>query len=602
MQRGRMRLQRRAQTHNRSNPRMNRIQKLSGGRLLLLVLLMLAAFLIYLPPESGIALTIQPDSSEYSICLSNLFEHGRFGFTLNGEWYPSRYTPWFSLFCLSPAYFFCGGNVLCLHYAILFFALVLLTAVWKIGAKTGLGRMSVLPMILIIFTPDFLFYSRVVMTEIPYAALFSVSALAFVRFANSEDYSLWHCLLIGGLIAWTGMVRFSGFALLMPFALLLLLKDIGWQRKLSLIATLSAPIAVAQSLGAVYNWLVFGSPFRSGYHYWLPIPSDFSELTFNLSYVLPCVCYYLRQPIIQISMVFLLVGLVACVLALRTGRNRNFVLLYVYVSIHSMVLLALYTAYYFRDTRFFLAISLCSVLLLFIAVSEMLAGISKPWRSALVVLVFSGSLVALLQTKSRYLPYAIERTSLLALAQLSSAILPPESVVLQRGDPNIMDYYGFRDKQLILYPLNREFDYVSNMTATQSIAPYCKRPEKCYPGIKPELVASGICKLPFPGTFKETPEEVSAYIAKGKRVFVAGVFRDKEELDGVTSRMEGMGLKLIRFGTWRLPGIEPNQVRHVYDKLLFGDRSMDSRQEITVTYYEIVKRGHGREGDSIQGT
>ena len=130
------------------------------GNLILCGMLLLAAFLIYLPSDLGMSLLIAPDASEYSICLANLFEHRRFGFTLNGEWYPSRYAPWFSLLCLTPAYLLSGGNVLCLHWAILVFALVVLFVVWKIGAVCGLGRMAILPSVLLMLMPDFLFYSR----------------------------------------------------------------------------------------------------------------------------------------------------------------------------------------------------------------------------------------------------------------------------------------------------------------------------------------------------------------------------------------------------------------------------------------------------------
>ena len=137
-------------------------------------LLGLAAFLIYLPSELGAALTIPPDSSEYSICLANFFGHGRFGFVLNGTWYPSRYAPWFSLLCLTPAYLLSGGDVLCVHWAILVFSVMVLVAVWKMGRMCGLGWMAVLPPILLMFTPDFVFYSRVAMTEIPYSALFVI--------------------------------------------------------------------------------------------------------------------------------------------------------------------------------------------------------------------------------------------------------------------------------------------------------------------------------------------------------------------------------------------------------------------------------------------
>ena len=45
-----------------------------GRNLVCAGLLLFSAFLIYLPSELGAALTIPPDSSEYSICLVNLFD------------------------------------------------------------------------------------------------------------------------------------------------------------------------------------------------------------------------------------------------------------------------------------------------------------------------------------------------------------------------------------------------------------------------------------------------------------------------------------------------------------------------------------------------
>ena len=54
-----------------------------------------------------------------------------------------------------------------------------------------------------------------------------------------------------------------------------------------------------------------------------------------------------------------------------------------------------------------------------------------------------------------------------------------------------------------------------------------------------------------------------------------------------------MGLSLKIFGIWNVPKIEPNPLRHFYDRLLFPGYDMDSRPEITVIYYEIVvAEGH----------
>ena len=64
----------------------------------LLSFLSATGFLLHLPSELAVSLAIPPDSTEYAMGLANLFGHGVFGFTLNGEWYPSRYAPWFSLF------------------------------------------------------------------------------------------------------------------------------------------------------------------------------------------------------------------------------------------------------------------------------------------------------------------------------------------------------------------------------------------------------------------------------------------------------------------------------------------------------------------------
>jgi len=585
-------------------------------------LLAIAAFLIYLPSQLGAALTIPPDSSEYSICLANLLEHGRFGFTLNGEWYPSRYSPWFSLLCLTPAYLLGGGNVLCLHWAILVFALAVLFVVWKMGRLCGLGKLSILPPVLLMFLPDFVFYSRVAMTEIPYSALFAILGLVFVRFVNSKRMSARSCFIIGLLVAWAGLVRFTGFAIAIPFGIAVLLKNmeciehteastslestisciswlklisrlkVGWNRKLLLLAAIGLPICLALLANAGYNWTVFGSPFRSGYHYWCSVPVDFPDLTFNLGNALNAAEFLLTQPIIWISLVFGVVSLAFAVYAISTrsfARYKNFLLLEGYVFVHTAVLVVMYLGYYWIDTRFFLPVSICSVPLFFIALNGLLQRFGSRVRLVLSILAFIVCLVFVVKSSNRYLYIVLGRQVWLSEAQVSGTVLPEGSVAIQRGDPNIVEFFGFRDKGLVLFPVSREnFDYVSDMVAPVSIAGHCQKPDSCWQKIIPSLVDSGICRLPFLHVFKETPNQIQKYLHEGKRVFILQDMYFKEEFESIKSQIEEMGMTLKLFGAWNVPGIPPNPVRHLYDKLLFPGGAMDSRPEITVAYYEIV--------------
>ena len=173
-------------------------------------------------------------------------------------------------------------------------------------------------------------------------------------------------------------------------------------------------------------------------------------------------------------------------------------------------------------------------------------------------------------------------------------------IVLQKGDSNVLEYFGLKDKGLFLFHLNRRnFDYVSQMIAPQRITKLVKTPDYFIPLIIPELVESGVCGMPFPVVFDERPELVKEFISNGKRVFFLRDMFFKEEYDDFKMRIEGMGLVLREFEVWNVPGISPNPIRHLYDKLLFPGYSMDSRPEITVAYYEVVPTD-GAAGSSLR--
>ena len=571
-----------------------------GRNLVCAGLLLFSAFLIYLPSELGAALTIPPDSSEYSICLVNLFDHGRFGFTLNGAWYPSRYAPWFSLTCLTPAYLLSGGDPLCFHWAILFFSLALLIMIYQFGKKVGLGRASIVPPVLLMFLPDFVFYSRVVMTEIPYTALLAATTLFFVKFASARSHSRWLCLGAGVLVAWLGMVRVTGLPMLLAFLAVLVIKRKGWRLALGRALLTSAPVAAYIFANLSYNYFAFGSFFRSGYKYWASVPCDFPKLMFNLDNVDTVAYMMTHEAVGLLTISFVLLTLI-CYLLIISGRfggvrsNSWFIMMTSYLFLQTIVLIVLYGGSYWADTRFFLPLTICFIPLAFFAVVKMFLVKVGPFirtltSVVLVVLCF----VAMHNASTRYLYMTVGRPIWLAEAQISGAVLPMGSIVMQQGDPNVLDHFGFKSKGVALLPIRRDFDYVKYMTAPRQITDIVPTPKSVEEMIIPELVASGVCGLPFPHVFEESPDVIQKYVSDGKRVFLLqGHFYNKDYFNGFKSRIESMGFTLKLFGVWNVPEISPNPVRRLYDQFLFPGYSMDSRPEITAAYYEVVvAEGH----------
>ena len=564
------------------------------GRISCLGLLFLAAFLVHLPSELCVSLAIPPDSSEYSVCLSNLFEHGKFGFTLNGEWYPSRYSPWFSLFCLSPAYLFFWGDVFALHWAVLVFSLVYLVLAYKLGESVGLGKWAILCAMLPLFIPDFVFYSRMIMTEIPYTALLAASALAFVRFADDESPSLLFCLGAGALVAWGGAVRPTALPMLAPFALVVFCWRCGWRRKIASIVLLSVPALSYLVANLTYNKCVFGSPFRSGYHFWAAVPCDYPDIAFNVRYVLENVVKYLCEPVTAItatSVVFVM-AVAVFVLNGRFGgirRNRHFLLISGYVLFQGLVLLSLYCGYYWCDIRFFLPLMLCVIPLVLWAVALLFGGVETTSAKVALLLITVVCVCCMRFITPRYYYMVGGFTNTIVEAGISNAVIPDKSVVLQGCNPLFLDYLCPKGKRLEHFPLHRGFDYANTMVAPTPINNLSPRPVSCWQRIVPELVTNGVCRLPFPRTLKENPEKIKEIIDSGERVFVQrGCYPAAETRAALGTLLSLKGIALKAYGSWEVPAIEANPVRHVYDRYLFPAFSMDTRPLLQSYYHELV--------------
>ena len=246
-----------------------------------LVLLFFLVLLIkgFLP---GVLLAPTPDSVEPFAGALRMCQGEKYGFVLNGEYFPSRYSPALSFLLMPLLYIFpspAGAGA-----AIGFWAMVLMLFVVLLFHKDKEYGGTALACGLLFMVPCFLEYCGSSMTEIPYAALLFVMLWLFRTMLDSEGDDPKLFLWYGISAALCGFLRMTGYPMLFLPALFLFI--LCRQKKKFFVRSwlfLLLPSCLTSAFSGIFNWLVFGSPFRSGYHFHTPVPYDFPQMLFSLS-------------------------------------------------------------------------------------------------------------------------------------------------------------------------------------------------------------------------------------------------------------------------------------------------------------------------------
>jgi len=230
--------------------------------LLLVPLLILSFSYLYASPE--FAANLPQDAVDFVLPALNLVEHGSLATTCYGQ-HPPPAHPFGMPLLLAPAYLIFGhfpGNGI---YSILFFALGAVTTVYFIGRRLG-GRVCGCFAALFLVTHNgFRKYAAKIMSEVPSIFLLALILLWMLRLRGRSRTSWGYCG-IGTLVGLAIAVRWDNALVLVPtFALLV---HDSW--KCSLKRGVYVGIGLILWLVALgfYNYAHFGSPLRTGYHYW----------------------------------------------------------------------------------------------------------------------------------------------------------------------------------------------------------------------------------------------------------------------------------------------------------------------------------------------
>ncbi|HEV2293676.1 MAG TPA: hypothetical protein VGR35_07460 [Tepidisphaeraceae bacterium] len=479
-----------------------------GGRAahVVLVLLLLGCALVRFwraPVDAGGRLTT-PDGAEYALAAHRLAAHGTLDIELAGARFPSRYPPLFSAM-LAPVYFVAPGEIGNAIVVVLGFAMLMVGAAcvlgWRIAGTWGAATASMA----VIFHPLIAEFARTIMSDLPVAALAVVGLAVFLRLKRPAEHHSqgWTWLLAGLIVAIAAGLRpLAGFFLL-PFLALLVLS--GRRGVVVRFAALLGPMLLLGVVTGIYNHDRFGAWWRTGYHFWCPIPYEFPHLTWSWRFLEDNARLFAR-PILGLTVIGGLAGITSLFVrkhATGPGVAAFFVLAALPISVAHL--------YYFHvETRFHLAlVALCCVagaagLILWLPRCVR----SRPWGA--VVLAAMGLALAR--------PPQDVHGSYRESAQYLATYVPPGATLVTGADPVQLDPLVLRPARRQWVPVWRRQNYAGHAIAPQPIQ--LPETEVLWPGTHraPALMTAG-AREAVAWTATERPDLLAKRMAGGPGVF-----------------------------------------------------------------------------------
>jgi 4-amino-4-deoxy-L-arabinose transferase-like glycosyltransferase len=240
----------------------------------------------------GVELMPWPDGVEYAAQAVNIDRGLGPVLHFGGYSYPSRYTEGYPLM-LAAAWPLVGHDAARLFLATMAMALIAIAAIYVL-ALWLFGRMSaVVAAIVLALSPVFLTYSTLVMSDVPTLMVTILAAIALAATSSREEgndsldppgLALW--IVFGLLAGFSVMIRPTSATILAGLVVCVALVP---PRKLRAIASalvaFGAGFIVPIVVQLCENAIHLGSPFASGYFWWVPEVYGIGGHTFSAAYL-----------------------------------------------------------------------------------------------------------------------------------------------------------------------------------------------------------------------------------------------------------------------------------------------------------------------------
>lgn len=547
--------------------------------LIAVVVLILDIFGLYVPARFGTCWLVIPDALENAFCADNFLREGKYGFYLNGVLHPSRYLPWFPLLFLAP-FQALTGDVYGAVYGSWFVAAGLAAVMFlscrqttvrpgPAGARDaacgGLAGLLTFPVLLL--SSFFIALTGYAMTEIPYLLFCVWAMILWTRLAVRPGIDVPSLVWCAVLIALGGSVRSSAYPMLALPCLLIFVRERSWKRRFLLWLLAALPTALVLLASNIFNWCVFGSPFRTGYHFWCPVPYDFMTLTFHPRYAMEYLPRLVREKGFFLTMALLAVC-AAWFCVSRAARKEKLWSLpkwtaweasMAFALLQSAVIFVLYIVYFFYDKRMYLPILVMVLPPAASAAALLLRAVLKKRQT--VCWILAGAAVALQVVAMRNLNdyhkalrgIPDDRAKLETL----NAMLPGNAVLLSAFNPAVADKFFQHGTGRRIIPVNRIHEYADKIAAPQKVKVCDPPPRNAFDNLAPGLLSQPGCYLPFPYALSDDPaffEEIMKNNAQVPFYFITGTNRmAPKEIQAVLkfadAEIEGQKNNIV---VWRL--------------------------------------------------
>jgi 4-amino-4-deoxy-L-arabinose transferase-like glycosyltransferase len=436
----------------------------------LVLALGLAAIVFFRAPPNAANLDITPDAVEYVVGAERLIHLGRYTIEVAGEEYPPRYPPFFSLL-LAPFLQLGQGNYGWAILPVFLFGLLGAYLAFTLASRLGGLSAGCLAVAVLLLQPMVRFWGRQVMTDVPFVALTLLSAALFLRAASAADgWNFRQALSTGSVIALATALRPVGLALIGPFLLLPLLMGRPFRNRLMTTIYTALPVVAVLLIQHLYNAATFGDPFRNGYHFWTPVPYDYSALLFSATYVE----LNLRTFLFPAYGARILAALLLAIALLRTKwlqhRKPSIALRPGLAPLSGLIVFALagplwisvfHLFYAFPEGRFHMPlVSVLTVIAsgLWGRIIPLTPRLLQLGMLSLIILAMAIRLLFPLPPPDRYLS-----------ARHAADVTPRDAVIITTGQLVFWEPLVVRGTARRLLPLSRSYEYAGKIIAHQKI-------------------------------------------------------------------------------------------------------------------------------------
>lgn len=514
------------------------------------MVLVLDIFGLYVPSKFGTCWLVIPDALENAFCADNFLREGRYGFYLNGLFHPSRYLPWFPLLFLAPFQALSGdvyGAVYGCWTAAAGLAAVMFLSCMQITGRFapsdahdiacgGLAGLLSFPVLML--SSFFIALSGYAMTEVPYLLFCVWAMILWTRLAvrpGVDTASLMWCAV---LIALGGSVRSTAYPmLLLPF-LLIFVREKDWKRRFLLWFLAALPTALVLLASNLFNWTVFGSPFRTGYHFWCPVPYDFMPLTFHPRYAAEYLPRLVREKGFWLTM-----GLLAvCTAWFRVSRSaRGEKLLsfpkwteweasMAFALLQGLIVFVLYIFYFFYDKRMYLPVLVMVLPPAASAAANLLRTVLKKRLPAICILAAAAIAlqIPVMRNLNDYHKALRGIPDDRARLEYLDSILPRNAVLLSAFNPAVADKFFRQGTERCIIPVNRIHEYADKIAAPRKVKICDPLPRDAFDNLAPGLLSQPGCYLPFPYALSDGPAAFEEMLKRNEHIpfyFVTGTNR-----------------------------------------------------------------------------